>query len=389
MTNERLIYLFERYQQQLLTEPEKAEWQQVLADESYEEQVKALMGDHFPDVLPNYPMQEGAAQDILNVILQTPLPQATTVVRRVRKVRYRAWWAAAAVLAAGLTTLYFVNRFNVQPPPVATVVKTVKPGSNKAILTLADGSSVTLDSTGKRVIQQGATAIQQQGGRLHYIAQANSNANISYNILTVPRGGQFQVVLPDGTKVWLNAASRLRYPTAFIGKERVVELEGQGYFEVAQNAAQPFKVKVQQMEVAVLGTSFDIMAYTDEQSIHTTLVTGAVMVSNGAQHKTLQPGQQAQWNKQVGMLNVKAADVDKALAWKSGFFELDNTDLPAILRQLARWYDVEIIDRTAGNSSGLFGGRISRNVDLLDVLHVLERYGVRSRVEGKKVTILP
>lgn len=148
----------------------------------------------------------------------------------------------------------------------------ILPATNKAVLTLSDGTTVPLDSTGKQLIQQGNVAIRQQNGQLLYASQP-TDGNIHYNKLTTPRGGQFRLVLPDGTKVWLNSASMLRYPTTFSGKERVVELDGQGYFEIAANAQQPFKVKVRDMEVLVLGTDFDVMAYGDENSVNTTLLT--------------------------------------------------------------------------------------------------------------------
>ncbi len=392
MKNERLIYLFERYVRQQQTDAEMEELQQLLADERNEEQVKAVIAEHYVQQTPIYKMRPGVSDEILTTIFRAPEGAATAVVRPLPRKRYASWWAAAAIVAVCGVGLYIWQRPVGQPAAPAVSVAALKhngqPGGNKATLTLADGSVITLDSTGHQTITLQGGAIQQHNGQLAYTAIAQPK-EVNYNVLSIPRGGQFQLVLPDGTKVWLNAASSLRYPTAFMGKERTVELTGEAYFEIAKNERQPFKVTVSGATITALGTSFNIMAYTDEGNMHTTLVTGAVMVSGGTANRILQPGTQAVWNKNAGTLDIQDADIDKTIAWKSGFFELDNTDLPTIMRQLARWYDIEIIDQSKGKTAGLFGGRISRDVNLTDVLHVLERYGVRFSIEGNKVTILP
>jgi ferric-dicitrate binding protein FerR (iron transport regulator) len=245
-----------------------------------------------------------------------------------------------------------------------------------------------LDSTGNQVIRQGQTAIRQQNGQLLYASQG-SDAGIRYNKLSTPRGGQFRIVLPDGTKVWLNSASSLRYPTAFAGKQRIVELEGQAYFEVAKNAAQPFKVMVQEMEVQVLGTDFDVMAYPDETTVNTTLLAGSVQVKEGPALQLLQPGQQAVLNNQDHAITVKEADLKKVMAWRNGLFVFNHMALPAILREVARWYDVEIV-YAAPPSPELYGGGISRRLHLSAVLGLLEGNGYNHfRIEGRKVIVLP
>jgi ferric-dicitrate binding protein FerR (iron transport regulator) len=376
----------DRYVQQQQTEAEMAELRQLMGDRQYEDQVKAIIDQYGAQELPAYKMREGASAEILETILQTALPVEKGVVRNIRPYRYM-WWAAAVVVLCG-TGIYLWQR----PAPQQSVAETVShpgaPGRNKAVLTLADGAEVALDNNGNQEILQGTTAIQQKNGLLQYHGSGDPAA-ISYNILYVPRGGQFQLVLPDGTKVWLNAASRLKYPTVFSGSNRVVELQGEAYFEVAKRADQPFSVKVNNNEVVeVLGTDFNIMSYSDEERSVTTLVSGAVKVISGGSQQVLQPGQQTALDNHTGTMTTARADVDKALAWKTGFFELDNTDLPTLMRQLSRWYDVEIIDQSRENTVGAFGGRISRTLNLRDVLHVLEQYGVHSRIEGNKVVIV-
>lgn len=322
--------------------------------------------------------------------------QAYQQIRPVRQPRRtvitlkRVAVAAAFVLLAGAAYWLAARRQAVPKPALAEQAfpASIAPGSKRAVLTLADGSVVTLDSTGKQVIRQGDIAIQQQNGQLLYTSQP-ADGTVHYNKLTTPRGGQFRVVLPDGTKVWLNSASMLRYPTAFAGRERVVELEGQGYFEVAANAQQPFKVKVHGMEVRVLGTDFDIMAYRDEASINTTLLAGSVQVKEGSNEQILRPGQQAVMNNEDHQLTVRIADIKKVTAWKNGLFVFNNMALPAILREVARWYDVDIVYTTSPGTE-LYGGGIGRNLQLADILALLEGNGYNHfRVEGRKVIVLP
>lgn len=306
--------------------------------------------------------------------------------------RTRMRWAAAAVILVllGSGMYYYMSTvssrktFTTSNNAVADTGD-IAPGTNKAILILANGDVVTLDSAGNQVINQGQTIVRQKNGQLEYAVKGNSEA-VVYNTLTVPRGGQFNIVLPDGSRVWLNAASSMRYPTAFNGDRREVELQGQGYFEVAPNARQPFFVKVNNLEVQVLGTSFDIMAYADEKSINTTLVEGLVNVKNGTTEQRLKPGQQAIVDPATGSMVVRQADVDQVIAWKTGFFEFDNASLGTILRQLARWYDIDISYNQTGNER-LFGGRISRSLPLSDILHMLEANGSTFLLSGRKLTV--
>lgn len=306
--------------------------------------------------------------------------------------RSRARWVAAAATLLLLVTgiYYYTNSVSPRKTLAANTsamadTSDVAPGTNKAILILANGDTVTLDSTGNQVISQGQTLVRQKNGQLEYAVQGNGDG-VVYNTLTVPRGGQFNIVLPDGSRVWMNAASSMRYPTAFNGNSRVVELQGQAYFEVAHDAHKPFSVKVNDLEVQVLGTRFDVMAYADEKSINTTLLEGLVNVKNGAMEQQLRPGQQAIVNPATGNMVVRAVDVDQVIAWKTGFFEFDNASLDDILRQLARWYDIDISYNQTG-SERLYGGRISRHLPLSDILHMLEANGPIFSLSGRKLTV--
>ncbi|MBO9152275.1 FecR family protein [Chitinophaga sp. GCM10012297] len=296
------------------------------------------------------------------------------------------WWAAAAsvLLLVSVGAYFLANRQQPQPP---VAQKTdVLPGGNKAVLTLADGSTITLDSTGNQVIQQGATAVKQQGGQLLYDA-GEDEFTISYNTLTTPRGGQFRIQLPDGTLVWLNAASAITYPTAFTGKERKVEVTGEAYFEVTKDPQKPFLVDVAgQSEIEVLGTHFNVNAYHDESSIKTVLLEGAISVKKGTEKTMLRPGQQAQTGNEAAIRVTEVADVETVVAWKNGRFSFNGADLEQVMRQLSRWYDVEI-RYTGPVKKRLFVGNISRSYKLQEVLAILEASDVHFRIEDREIVV--
>lgn len=302
--------------------------------------------------------------------------------------------AAAAILVFVVTgLLYFF-----QPAPDAgalaatkTMLHQVTPGGNKAVLTLADGTQITLDSTGNGAIasQGNVQVIKLDSGQLAYNATKGATGKeLSYNTLVTPRGGQFRIILPDGTKVWLNAASSLRFPTAFSGSKREVQLTGEAYFEVAHNPQMPFKVSAKGMDVQVLGTHFNIMAYPDEANIETTLLEGAVRIGAGSHDVLLKPGQQAELNSKGAMSVYNNVDVEEVVAWKNGYFHFNHEPLEGMMRQIGRWYDAEI--SYEGNISDReFGGKIERGSDITEVLKILELSKVHFRIEGKKIIVTP
>lgn len=310
-----------------------------------------------------------------------------------RPVIRRYWWAAAAavllLIAAG--TFFWPRNITTAPQTAQRQQQPdVQPGTNKALLTLADGSVITLDSTGRQTIQQGASSISQRGGQLVYNVNGEAST-LAYNTLRTPRGGEFRITLPDGTNVWLNAASSLRYPTAFTGKERIVEITGEAYFEVAKNAVMPFLVKVgEKAAIEVLGTSFNVNAYDDEPTIKTTLVQGAVNVRSSGQHMLMAPGQQVELTAQGNLRTVTDASVAQATAWKEGFFSFQKADLLSVLRPLARWYDLEITFEGNNIGFGEYTGDIDKSLTLDQVLKGLAKNRLRYKIEnGRKLIILP
>jgi ferric-dicitrate binding protein FerR (iron transport regulator) len=264
------------------------------------------------------------------------------------------------------------------------------PGGDKALLTLSDGKQIVLNDAKNGVItSQGHTKINKKNNnQLVYEAPANQlNSPVVYNTISTPKGGQFQIVLSDGSKVWLNAASSITFPTVFSKSGRLVTISGEVYFEVTKNPHQPFKVVGGKQTVEVLGTHFNINAYDDERTIKTTLVEGSVKVSAGSQTSVLKPAQQSAISRNGSdAINIKTVDTENVLAWTTGNFEFEKAEVSDIMRQAARWYDVTIKYEGAV-SPRRFTGSISRNVNLSELLKMLKYTGVNFKIEGKTVIV--
>lgn len=313
--------------------------------------------------------------------------------------------AAAAIVFCLLSAgAYFLLKRDSSSAQVAKKENTVQnknnndvlPGKNTAILTLADGSTVALDETQNGIVstQGNAKVVKLDNGMLTYKTSDHRPAEMVYNTITTPKGGQYQLILSDGSKVWLNAASSLKFPATFTGKDRKVELLGEAYFEVAPltpkggHEKMPFKVEAEGMEVEVLGTHFNINSYENETSSRTTLLEGSVKINHGNTTDFLKPGQQARLNRDGDIKIINDADVDEAIAWKEGRFQFNRSDIHDVMRQVARWYDVSV--EYKGIVSSHFGGTVSRDVNLSQVLKMLELTGeLKFQVEGRKVTVVP
>ncbi len=384
----RIIYLFFKYFDDIATAQEKKELEGYL--HTSEENVKDLMEDAWKrytfDKNVFTPLESEA---MLQYVLQT---QNRIAKRKTMRLRVAA--AAGIAFILGISTIWFYNQRIIQDTP--TTANTIKqnydfdPGGNKAILTLGDGSEIILNSADSGILtNQGHTKVlKSKGGQLEYRSTNNKDAAIVLNTLTTPRAGQYELVLADGTKVWLNAASSITYPTEFKGNRRTVELKGEGYFEVAKNTSKPFYVKVNDMEVMVLGTHFNINAYADEPFIRTTLLEGSVKVSNGFEQKLLTPGQAAIVSTSIQSIGVSKANVEQSVAWKNGYFNFERASLQEVMRQVARWYDVDV--RYEGNiPEREFVGEIPRGSKASEVLGILRLSKINYRLEGKQIIITP
>ena len=321
---------------------------------------------------------------------------STLSASRDRQIYRIKWWrltAAAVFIFAGIFSYYtfFQQAHN---SPMENVTREtmfradVMPGTSKATLVLADGSIVALDSiSGDRVKEKDGTLIDKQQGKLVYNSTGNAGGPVLYNTLNIPRGAEYQLILPDGSRVWLNAASSLKYPTRFTGTERKVFLKGEAYFEVAKNAAMPFNVYTgANMKIEVLGTHFNIMDYDDEAAVKTTLAEGKVKISNQQTTVTLMPSQQAVWKKKLQQMSVRQVDPEKEIAWKNGMIEFNDDDLPYIMRQISRWYDVDVSFEGAVPDES-YNGSIPRKATLSEVMQILKIAGVKYWLENKKLVI--
>ncbi|MBL7735372.1 MAG: FecR family protein [Chitinophagaceae bacterium] len=350
-----------------------------IADESHR-------GDHI-DYLDKLRFQVGSLQDydpkywepFINRILkeQDSHKKEKPPVSRMHFIR-TAWfrYAAAILIIAGAGVFLVMNNHTEdQDTTLSGIVAPdeILPGGNKAVLTLSDGRKIELKE-GAEMLKDGGVSINKNNGELIY----NKTNILAYNMMSTPRGGQYRLSLPDGTRVWLNASSSITYPTAFHGKERKVSMTGEAYFEVARNETKPFYVEVNNITVEVLGTHFNINAYPDEQQVTTTLLEGSVKINASF----LKPGQA--WTNGV----IRNADTEQAVAWKNGYFNFNRVGLPAVMRQISRWYDVDVVYE-GKIPDLLFLGEIQRELQLSDVLEVLKRTEVHFKIEGKKIVVMP
>ena len=309
-------------------------------------------------------------------------------------------YAAAILLFTSVTATLYIRTLNKKQQSVQPQIvnNDAVPGSNKAVLTLANGEKIILGTSGNGTIaQQGSTQVKEvQGGHIVYQALAGTDKpqiqdsihqEIGYNTINTPKGGQYTITLPDGSKAWLNSVSSITFPTEFKEHERKVSITGEVYFEVAKNKSMPFIVKSNGQNVKVLGTHFNINAYDDEDKTRTTLLEGSVQISANNNHEILTPGQQAEVvNHHITIIN--SSDTEAAVAWKNGNFVFNNADLPSLMRQLSRWYDVNIIYR-GDIGEHEFVGQIKRSVKLSSVLKILAVSGVHFTITGKNLYIQP
>jgi transmembrane sensor len=394
MDKEKLIELAHRVVTGNATEQEKNElhqWYDSMADTD-EEAVVVTQSEETTAAVGDRMLQRMLAQ-----INEESQPAAVIPIWK----RYKLHWAAVAVAASLLIGVIYFNQKPGTEREMAVQTERFKndiaPGGNHATLTLADGSSIVLDSIASGTIAtQGNTQITEAGnGQLVYNAGAASDA-LLYNTVATPVGGQYQLVLPDGSKVWLNAKSSLRFPAAFKGNQRKVMLSGEAYFEVAKVANSRFSVEVMKdpatqptCNVEVLGTHFNIKAYDDEPLVKTTLLEGSVKLTTATAGKEqiLKPGEQAAIGQAGNIEVLQGVDVDESVAWKNGLFKFKELSIEEIMQQAKRWYDIEVVYEA--DIKDHFISTIPRQSTAIQFLSILEKTGsVQFKIEGKKVTVL-
>lgn len=375
--------LLEKYLTDSISESEKATLFKMLQSSDYESELEQIIDNGFLEGKINGLADPGRAKALFDKI--TVAGQMYHKPSISRRLRYTTA-AAAAILLLISVAIYTARKTN--NTSISGKGKTdgeIVPGSDKAMLTLTDGSVIILDSTGSRAIKQGNTAISQHSGQLQYLQQDQETVS-GLNTLTTPRGGQYRLRLPDGSDIWLNAASSITYPTAFTGSRRKVAITGEVYMEIARNENMPFEVSVNGIEITVLGTRFNVNAYKDEPSITTTLLEGAVKVSRGNNDQLLMPGQQEQLLPNGKIEIVNDIDTASVVAWKNGMFSFNDADIPAVMRQVNRWYDAEIVYQS--EVSQHFMGSIPRTVPISKLLTMLELTGrLHFRIDGRKIIV--
>lgn len=386
----KLVDLFNKVLEKKASAEEKAALKILLLDPENEELFKALLDNALVTVKDEMQMEEAAASQILEVIRSLDDRSAAKIVPVSGK---RFGWAVAAavaiiVIAAGWWLTFQDSAGKDTDPAIAFNEKDIAaPVSSQAVLTLSSGEKILLDSvaTGRVTADGGVHVTKGSDGRIVY---SGNNQNIASNTISLPKGSRpLQLVLADGSRAWLNAASSITYPTSFTGPRRHVEVQGEAYFEVSHNKLQPFVVQCGITQVEVLGTHFNIKAYADEPSTDITLLEGSVKVIRKNEENAavlLRPGQQAVVTDMIQLVND--ADTESAIAWKNGYFSLKGADLHAIMRQISRWYDVEVIYE-GKVSDRKFVGAISRDIRLSDLLQSLKEYGIEGRLEQQKLIL--
>lgn len=401
MSTDRIHYLLEQLFHHECSPEEKEElalWIDSLGnDEEWKTQLEKIWNEYQPDRQMD-PTRAGTILD--EILYQQP---ATEKPEKIRKIRFKHWRVAATIaLLAGIGIFYLMRMSGSSAVRLANIPRKheggdIAPGGNKAMLTLANGTKIFLDS-----IQVGAKvgklpAVKLASGILTYNPSSFQRApspGTEYNTITTPRGGQFQVILPDGSKVWLNAESWIKFPTMFRGDSRKIELSGEAYFEIAKDVTRPFIVGItspkgrQEGLVKVLGTRFNINAYSDESAVKATLLEGSIRISGSHDSEVLTADEQAEFNNLDLITVIKNADINEAIAWKNGLFDFEGSDIEQVMRQVSRWYDVQVVYQNS--TSPHFMGTISRNVNVSEVLKMLELTGaVHFEVEGRTITVLP
>ena len=390
MTNRRLDFLFQRFLRREVTAAEKKELMDLVADDHNQQQVNALLEESWNrhDFSGNLLTAEESDQ-LLKDINTAKEPPA-----KIPAVKFWYRYAVAASLLFFLTVGgYFLTHRDSGDQTIRQPVAKVEKGISKAILTLANGKKIDLNDakSGELVKESGLKIYKDKQGRLTYVVQSggsDATQPISYNTTETPRGGQWHLILADGTNVWLNAASSIRYPIRFTGSERNVELSGEAYFEVAKKKDMPFIVKTNSTTIRVLGTHFNVNAY-EKADTKTTLLEGAIQASNSSSTILLKPGQQAIATNNASEIQIKDVNTYESVAWKNGYFIFHNDNIVNIMNQLIRWYDIDVTYH-GDVAQKRFDGTFSNSKDLSELLHALEQTGtIHFKMEGRRVSVMP
>ncbi|MCD0488185.1 DUF4974 domain-containing protein [Pedobacter sp. MC2016-14] len=398
-SKKRLIYLLEAYTSHNIGADELEELTEYISNSSSMDAELTELMRQFWAAMPEDAEMEVPGEAVFENISKHPRflkPEA-------KVITFYKWnnllkYAAVLVLLLSAALLVYRPHFGSSAEStryVKTVIpsKEIKPGVKKAVLTLSDGSEVILQDAGKGTLaHQGNARLEQNNGQLLYKDHSAAGHDLQLsmqNKITTPKGGEYQLVLSDGTAIWLNTGSSISYPVAFAGTERRVKITGEVYFEVAKNAKMPFIVEANGTEVKVLGTHFNVSAYADDREVRTTLVEGSVKVSKNGQQALLKPDQEARAINGTNRISVQNVDATEALAWKNGTFLFNNEDIKTVMKVVSRWYDIDVTYK-GDLANKTFGGTISRFESFEKLLKTLELTGaIHFKIEGRRVIVMP
>jgi len=406
MTKERLQYLLSQYLNNTISKSDCMELLGYLSRTDNKE-ISDIIDQQMTefDVGPEFSGIQ--ARDVFDRILSDPrlINNESSLItedyepKRVNLYQKKWFRIAAVFLIFCITGLYFLKTKNVSLPQERVVQKESTPGispdRNKATLTLSTGEVISLEGAKNGELANSANSSVQKidNGQivynsLHHSSKTSAMNEPVFHTLTTPKGGEYQITLPDGTKVWLNSYSSLSFPDAFLGNERRVKLNGEAYFEVAKNKDKPFNVSVNDVTVRVLGTHFNISAYRDDRDITTTLLEGSVQVAKNNKQTLIKPGQQATVQGTSDVIAVSEARIKEVMAWKNGYFIFNDEDIFSIMKQVSRWYDVDV--EYKGNfGDQRFGGTFYRSKSINELLHHLERIGkIHFKIDEGRIIVM-
>ncbi|PWJ58640.1 FecR protein [Dyadobacter jejuensis] len=385
----KIAILFQKYYGGTATIEETNELMELINTSQYDSEMYQLLEEAWRKTeLDADVFSSELSQNMLDHILDTQLAykEPTRTLPIYKWMKYAA--TVLIILGIGLGISYWQR--NQKPVKLSDhSTHEILPGGHKAALTLADGTIIPLDSlsNGKLAEQGGVVITKTENGKLVYKVVGPTEGRIKghLNSISTPRGGQYEIELPDGSIAWLNASSTMRFPTEFAKDERKVEIEGEVYFEIKKDIHRPFKVRFGPNEIDVLGTHFNVMYYSDEDLTAATLIEGSVLLNTSTARNQLKPGQQA-LVKNTGQTIVKTVDTDKILAWKNGFFHFEDDGIQSVMRQVSRWYDIEVVYEGTPTSRQLTG-KVSREVGISELMEMLQYAGIKYRIEGKRIIV--
>ncbi|ASU35449.1 FecR family protein [Mucilaginibacter xinganensis] len=341
-----------------------------------------------------YPDDRDSVSKRMLLRLNNEIQQKKTKTSFFKSWTFKSAAAATLIILGGYIVSRQVSDSKLLTRKAAEKKEVMVPGTNLAVLTLGNGKKILLNgtTTGKLAVQGNTTITKNAAGQISYTVAANKadaeNNEVTFNTITTPIGGQFRVTLPDGSNVWLNAASSLKYPSRFEGSERHVELHGEAYFEIFKNKNSPFTVSAENVNIRVLGTHFNVMAYKNEPAVNTTLLEGSVTLTSGRNNVFLVPGQQAVADPNAENIAIHNVNVEDAVAWKNGYFSFRKQNIKTAMNKIARWYNADV--EYSGNVNNKFlGGSVSRSENISELLNYLELTGIaKFKIDGRRITVI-